>query len=194
MSIPYFKSVKKLHKVLQLLPTPNLFYLPNFEQKLVGKHHDDIIGTGKFQPNQMELNSIWQIVEESSDIYDVPLKNMQYSIGVSEIDLRSSVQLIFDVFSQIIDVREMLCIEYCSFFIMKISNCCFDCYNRQKDYIIVLPHIVKLCEISESRDHYRWIKDTMLKLQESVQMENSGCHQVRLLLYYIFVLCRYIVD
>lgn len=101
---------------MQLLPTPNLFYLPNFERKLVGKHHDDIIGTGKFQPNQMELNCIWQTVEESSTVYDVPLKNMQYSIGVSEIDLRSSVQLIFDVFSQIIDVRVKFCVENCFFF------------------------------------------------------------------------------
>lgn len=89
---------------MQLLPTPNLFYLPNFERKLVGKHHDDIIGTEKFQSNQMELNNIWQTVEETLDIYDVSLKNMRHYIGVAEIDLRSCVQLIFDYFSQIIDV------------------------------------------------------------------------------------------
>lgn len=44
--------------------------------------------------------------------------------------------------------------------------------------MLVLPHIVKLCELCENREQFRWIKDTMLKLQEVIHMENAVCHQV----------------
>lgn len=97
-------SVKKLHQVLLLLPTPNLFYQPNLERKLAHKWHDDIIGSTKFQSNQMEMNCVWQIIEESSDIYEISLKNMYFYLEKMGIDLKSSVQLIFDVFSQLIEV------------------------------------------------------------------------------------------
>lgn len=43
---------------------------------------------------------------------------------------------------------------------------------------MLLPHLVKLCEISENQEQFRWIKDTTLKLREIVQIENAVCHQV----------------
>lgn len=44
--------------------------------------------------------------------------------------------------------------------------------------MLVLPHIAKFCELFENREQFRWIKNTMLKLQESIHMENAVCHQV----------------
>lgn len=44
--------------------------------------------------------------------------------------------------------------------------------------MLVLPHIAKFCELCENREQFRWIKNTMLKLQESIHMENAVCHQV----------------
>lgn len=44
--------------------------------------------------------------------------------------------------------------------------------------MLVLPHLVKICEICENRQQYKWIKDTMLILQEKVPMEDTISHQV----------------
>lgn len=44
--------------------------------------------------------------------------------------------------------------------------------------IQVLPHVVKFAELCENRDQFHWIKDTMVKLHETVSMENAIAHQV----------------
>lgn len=44
--------------------------------------------------------------------------------------------------------------------------------------MLVLPHLIKICEICEKREQFKWIKDTMLLLQEKVPMEDSISHQV----------------
>lgn len=99
-------SVKKLHKVLLLLPGPNIFTLPNLERTLSTPRSDNIISTRKFLANQMEMNFTWQIIEETSEKQTtVCLKNSRYFIAQSGIDLKSSVQLIFELFEQLIEVR-----------------------------------------------------------------------------------------
>lgn len=99
-------SVKKLHKVLLLLPGANIFSLPNLERTLSVTRSDNIISTRKFLSNQMEMNFTWQIIEETSEKQTtVCLKNSRHFIAQSGIDLKSSVQLIFDVFAQLIEVR-----------------------------------------------------------------------------------------
>jgi len=49
---------------------------------------------------------------------------------------------------------------------------------RQLNHILVLPNLVKFCEICESRDHIKWIKERCLKLQEQVAMDDTISHQV----------------
>lgn len=44
--------------------------------------------------------------------------------------------------------------------------------------IQILPHVVKFAELCENRDQFHWIKDTMVKLHETVSMENAIAHQV----------------
>lgn len=75
----------------------------------------------------------------------------------------------------------------CLFFILFSSlsaSCISNATNRlvenmkQENYVLVLPHIGKLCELCENREQFRWIKNTMLKLQETIHAENAVCHQV----------------
>lgn len=54
----------------------------------------------------------------------------------------------------------------------------------QANYIQMLPHITKFCELCENRDQFHWIKNTMIKLQDSVPMDNALSHQV------ITIFCR----
>lgn len=42
----------------------------------------------------------------------------------------------------------------------------------------MLPHMTKFCELCENRDQFHWIKNTMIRLQESVPMDNALSHQV----------------
>ncbi|KAJ6637731.1 Huntingtin [Pseudolycoriella hygida] len=150
-------SRKKLHKVLLKLPDPHVFYLPNGEH--IGfQSSDDITSTSKFSKGQMDLNCVWQIVEEMDEKkMNLSLRNSLYLIESSEIDLRSSLQLIFDVFGQLIDIN----------------------------YSLILPHLLKLSEICENRDQYRWIKNISSKLQESVPLTNVIAHQS-----IIYCLCK----
>lgn len=142
------------------LHQPNVFYMPNLERSLninsvhnQKKHIDDIIGTQEFLLQQYDLNVVWHVIEEqcsTSKTINVELKNTKYFLEKSAIDFNSSIQLTFDVITQLLEM----------------------------DRIQFLPHIVKFCEICENRDHFHWIKNTMIKLQESVSMENAISHQV----------------
>lgn len=112
----FFSSVKKLHKVQnQFLPEPTVFYLPNLERCLHINNVDyknengvnDVIGTNEFRSNQYELNIMWHIIEEQpviSKSYSVELNNMKYFVKNSSIDVKSSIQLTFDVITQLSDV------------------------------------------------------------------------------------------
>lgn len=101
-------SLKKLHHIQTYLPGPNVFYQSNLERSLAGDEtrYDNLIGTHKFTSNQFELNSIWQIVEEQNlaNSKYIPIKNINYFVEKSGVDLRSSVQLIFDVCTQMMEV------------------------------------------------------------------------------------------
>lgn len=99
-----FYSRNKLHKVLLKLPDSNVFYLPNGEH-IRFQSSDDITSTSKFWKSQLDLNCVWQIVEELDEKkINLSLKNSLYLIESSGIDLKSSLQLIFDVFGQLIEV------------------------------------------------------------------------------------------
>lgn len=63
-------------------------------------------GTVNFLSNQFELNYIWHKIEElDTPVQDVAVRNEMMYLERSGVDLRSSVQLIYDVFSQQIEVN-----------------------------------------------------------------------------------------
>lgn len=98
-----FLSLKKLHKsLLTLAPFSNAFLLPNLERT---DRRTSTISTTKCLPNQIDLTYLWQIIE---DVPEPPKssqqKNARHILEQSGIDLKSSVQLIFDVFSQLMEV------------------------------------------------------------------------------------------
>ncbi|KAG4067967.1 hypothetical protein HA402_010653 [Bradysia odoriphaga] len=142
-------SRKKLHKLLLKLPDSNVFYLPNGEH--IGfRSNDDITRTSSFSKGQLDLNCVWQVVEEMDEKkLNLSLRNSLYLIESSEIDLKSSLQLIFDVFGQLIEIN----------------------------YSLILPHLLKLSEICANREQYRWIKNISLRIQEAVPMTNVIAHQ-----------------
>ena len=99
-------SIKKLHKIQLIIPKPNIFYLPNLERNL-NVFTDNIIGTSKFNLNQFSLNYIWPLIEDGLSYIiskDIKMKNSRYFIEQTGIDVKSSIQLICDIFSQIIMV------------------------------------------------------------------------------------------
>ncbi|XP_001955065.3 uncharacterized protein LOC6501358 isoform X1 [Drosophila ananassae] len=166
-------SLKKLHKVQLLVDGCNVFYHPNLERQLA---HDNVIGTRTFAANQYDLNFSWAQMEVhaggglgdapatadikqsgDADVPDMAMRNYRHFTQLSGIDFRSSTQLVFDVLQQMIELN----------------------------HILVLPNLVKFCEICESRDHIKWIKERCLKLQEQVAMDDTISHQ-----HIIYLLCR----
>ncbi|KAH8241161.1 hypothetical protein KR032_000598, partial [Drosophila birchii] len=169
-------SLKKLHKVQLLVDACSVFYQPNLERQLA---HDNVIGTRTFAANQYDLNFSWAQMEAhagagmgtseeatatadikqscESDVPDMAMRNYRHFTQLSGIDFRSSTQLVFDVLQQMIEMN----------------------------HILVLPNLVKFCEICESRDHIKWIKERCLKLQEQVAMDDTISHQ-----HIIYLLCR----
>lgn len=133
---------------------PTIFYLPNLERSIGKNTADNLIGTNKFLSQQFELNIIWHIIEGeqfASKALNIELKNMHHFLTKSGIDINSSIQLTFDVITQLIEV----------------------------DCVQILPQIAKFVEICSSRDQLHWIKDTMTKLSESIPGENVDARQVR---------------
>ncbi|KAH8250152.1 hypothetical protein KR026_006018, partial [Drosophila bipectinata] len=168
-------SLKKLHKVQLLVDACNVFYHPNLERQLA---HDNVIGTRTFAANQYDLNFSWAQMEAhaggglgdggasvttdikqsgDADVPDMAMRNYRHFTQLSGIDFRSSTQLVFDVLQQMIELN----------------------------HILVLPNLVKFCEICESRDHIKWIRERCLKLQEQVAMDDTISHQ-----HIIYLLCR----
>ncbi|KAH8363432.1 hypothetical protein KR084_010163 [Drosophila pseudotakahashii] len=173
-------SLKKLHKVQLLVDACNVFYQPNLERQLAAR--DNVIGTRTFAANQYDLNFSWAQMEAQAsaggggglsgveppnttdikqsgdaDVPDMAMRNYRHFTQLSGIDFRSSTQLVFDVLQQMIELN----------------------------HILVLPNLVKFCEICESRDHIKWIKERCLKLQEQVPMDDTISHQ-----HIIYLLCR----
>jgi hypothetical protein len=122
LSLSY--RLKKLHKIKLLLPPPNLFHLSNAERKVVTINdgvpsttglrwgtsrswtttNNNVIGTNDFLYNQFGMKYFWQQIEDKIDVKDVTLINSKFFIEKIGIDIKSSVQLIYDIFTQMIEV------------------------------------------------------------------------------------------
>lgn len=44
--------------------------------------------------------------------------------------------------------------------------------------MLVLPNLVKFCEICDNREHIRWIKNTVMRLQEQIPFDDTISHHV----------------
>uniref|UniRef100_A0A182SEX2 Huntingtin n=1 Tax=Anopheles maculatus TaxID=74869 RepID=A0A182SEX2_9DIPT len=157
-------GLKKLHNVQLSIPLSNVFYQPNLERHLLITGADDqyalddsSVGTVGFDQNQLSLEYFWEIIERTVDqsgcntmsVESLVVRNKRYFVEKINIDIASSLQLIYDVLKQLIE----------------------------DDPALVLPHLVSFCEIVENRDQIYWLNQLLLKLQERVPMEDTISQQ-----------------
>lgn len=102
-------SIKKLHQIHQLIPNRTVFNVTNIERITEDNKTRIDVGSLSFNSNQFDLNYVWSIIEcKAQMLKDVLMINGVNVIEQSGIDRKSSIQLIFDVFSQIIEVSYCL--------------------------------------------------------------------------------------
>lgn len=111
-----FFSSRKLHRIQsELVNQSSVFYLPNLER--CNHRANNIIGTDEFASHQFELNVLWHIIEgqpPTSQSISVELKNMKHFLENAGVDFNSSIQLMFDVITQMHEVfmfdKNVLCV------------------------------------------------------------------------------------
>ncbi|XP_062702131.1 huntingtin [Aedes albopictus] len=148
-------GLKKLHNIQLLIPSNSVFYQPNLERKLRVAINDEnvctndnVIGTDTFSTNQFSIYYSWQTME-SAENECLGAKNLRYFIEKANLDVMSSVQLIYGIFEQMIE----------------------------DNFALVLPLLVHFCEICENRDQIRHLYTVLLGLQERVPMEDTLSQQ-----------------
>uniref|UniRef100_A0AAG5CW14 Huntingtin n=1 Tax=Anopheles atroparvus TaxID=41427 RepID=A0AAG5CW14_ANOAO len=162
-------GLKKLHNIQLFIPLSNVFYQPNLERRLLITVTDDLhstddssVGTVRFDRNQLSLDYFWEIIERTIDQgasiaapvasgtrESLVVRNRRYFVEKINIDVTSSMQLIYDVLKQLIEDEPAL----------------------------VLPHLVYFCEIVDNREQIYWLNQLLLKLQERVPMEDTLSQQ-----------------
>uniref|UniRef100_A0A2M4A9U2 Huntingtin n=1 Tax=Anopheles triannulatus TaxID=58253 RepID=A0A2M4A9U2_9DIPT len=155
-------GLKKLHNIQLLIPLSNVFYQPNLERRLMITVIDDLhstgdssVGTIRFDRNQLALKHFWEIMERSNEsdgrstAVSLSVRNWQYFVEKINIDVNSSMQLIYGVLEQLLD----------------------------GDPSLVLPHLLSFCEIINNREQIRWLNTLLLKLQERIPMEDTLSQQ-----------------
>uniref|UniRef100_A0A182PKS6 Huntingtin n=1 Tax=Anopheles epiroticus TaxID=199890 RepID=A0A182PKS6_9DIPT len=129
-------GLKKLHNVQLFIPLSNVFYQPNLERRLLITGTDDLytlddssIGTVQFDQNQLSLEYFWELIERTAADNTLPVealvvRNKRHFVEKINIDSTSCMQLIYDVLKQLIE----------------------------DDPALVLPHLVRFCELVENRE------------------------------------------
>ncbi|KAL1376706.1 hypothetical protein pipiens_004323 [Culex pipiens pipiens] len=156
-------GLKKLHGIQLLIPLNSVFYQSNLERNLLVTCTDELcaggdnaIGTQTFGCNQFSIQYSWHAMEGLVN-ESLVARNLRYFIERANLDVLSSVQLIYDIFGQLME----------------------DFFS------LVLPHLVKFCEICENRDQIRQLYTLVLALQERVPMEDTLSQQ-----HIIYLLCK----
>ncbi|XP_049538102.1 huntingtin [Anopheles darlingi] len=155
-------GLKKLHNIQLLIPLSNVFYQPNLERRLMITVIDDLhstgdssVGTIRFDRNQLALKHFWEIMERSNEsdgrttAASLSVRNWQYFVEKINIDVTSSMQLIYGVLEQLLE----------------------------DDPSLILPHLLSFCEIIDNREQIRWLNTLLLKLQERIPMEDTLSQQ-----------------
>ncbi|XP_058457032.1 huntingtin [Malaya genurostris] len=148
-------GMKKLHSIQLLIPSNNVFYQPNLERSLrvpdVDErcpNGDSSIGTESFAMNQFSIRYAWHTMESVTN-ESLVAKNVHYFIEKANLDVRSSIQLLYDIFEQLLE----------------------------DNFSLALPHLVPFCEICENRDQIRQLYGKVLGLQERIAMEDTLSQQ-----------------
>ncbi|XP_058840102.1 huntingtin-like [Topomyia yanbarensis] len=76
-------------------------------------------------------------------------KNVRFFIEKANLDVRSSMQLLYDIFGQLLE----------------------------DNFSLALPHLIQFCEICENRQQIRQLYNVVLGLQERVAMEDTLSQQ-----------------
>ncbi|CRL05136.1 CLUMA_CG018007, isoform A [Clunio marinus] len=151
-------GLKKLHHVQNSLCCDlNVFYQPNLE-RING--HNNMIGCTSFEMNQFALNYTWQMIEMREEVASagsILSRNVAYYHEKCGVDFKSALQLIYDVMTQMIDENPTL----------------------------VLPQLVKLVDVLDNSEQFKWINRKMLSLYELIASEDTISHQ-----HVVYLLCR----
>ncbi|KAG5669568.1 hypothetical protein PVAND_017455 [Polypedilum vanderplanki] len=138
-------GIKKLHHIQDLLSSKlNIFYQPNLERVSINDENCLTI-TKSFGMNQFSLDYTWNMTNNEYN-----KKNMTYIYAEKlGIDYKSSIQLIYDLMTQMID----------------------------ENPVIVLPNLSKLVDLLDNNEQFKWINKKMLALYETVCSEDTISHQ-----------------
>ena len=151
-------GLKKLHHIQDTLDSNlNIFYQPNLEQI---KYGNNLVSCSTFDMNQFALNYTWHMIESREEVASagsVFSRNIEFYREKLGVDFKSAIQLIYDVITQMID----------------------------ENPVLVLPQMVKIIEILDDIEQFKWINKKMLSLYESIASEDTISHQ-----FIIYLLCR----
>lgn len=146
--------MKKLNKILQLISAQCPLGTPNIERVSRNKVANHI-QTIEYGCNQVNLPSIWQSVEDlvsdfSATKSNLTLQNWDHIMATSEIDYKSSVKIVFELYSQL--------------------------YERGQNLQILLPNLARIVEILVSKEQIKWLKEKVYHLYETVLADDSNLH------------------
>lgn len=169
----YMIHLKKLSEVLNTIPGCNPFEAPNLERDSSVPWNCSTQTRG-FLEGQFNLPTIWHVLEEEKAAADstsggsspgtdrnLCLRNCAYNLEWFEIDYNSSVKMVLEISMQIWETHGE---RYLSF---------------------LLPCLVRLTDLFVTRDQYKWLRDIVYSLHETVPHEDANCHQ-----YIVYLMCK----
>lgn len=169
-SIPiYMIHLKKLNELLNCIPGCNPFEAANLERDSTNDLNCHSLTDG-FQEGQFNLQTIWEALESEEEEHRnnspgsekiMCLRNSIYNLEYFEIDFNSSVKMVLEMSMQMYEVYGE---TYISFF---------------------LPCMVRLTDLFVTRDQFKWLKEIVYKLYETVPHEDSNSHQ-----YIVYLMCK----
>lgn len=139
--------LKKLHHIQLSMKNLNVFYQPNLERQLADIN--DSISTNSFTNNQFALDFTWQLIEDSPINTLVLSKNINYAIEEMGIDIKSSLQLLYGIFAQMLE----------------------------ENPVLMLPQLILFCEICDDREQFKWINKSLWTMYENTPLEDTVSHQ-----------------
>lgn len=154
--------------MLSIIPGCSPLETSNLERDLSDPWNCNSQSAG-FHEGQFNLPTIWQILEEdtstdektNSSASNLYLKNCAYDLEWFEIDYNSSVKMVLEMSTQLYDIYGE---AYLSFF---------------------LPCMVQMVDLFVTRDQYKWLKQIVYRLHETVLAEDSNAHQ-----HIVYLMCK----
>lgn len=168
--ISYMVHLKKLHEVMHLIPGCSPFEAPNLERDASSSSAGINCSsqTFGFVEGQFNLPTLWQALEVEEEKVAADggasnqcLRNCAYNLEWFEVDYTSSVKMVLEISTQTCEVHGE---RYLSF---------------------LLPCMVRLTDLFVTRDQFKWLRDLVYRLHETVPHEDANCHQ-----YLVYLMCK----